>query len=202
MYVRDEVRSNEESSKAARATRSEQTAQVPRCSLWIARPFFATPNLRYDDRKFARKARRRPPKWMPKVASESQNRRKIDEKSTKIASWAALAAQSRFGDAPGRARERSRRARERSGEPKSRPRGDFGSAGGGRERPGTIQKSPRAGSKTLPDDPGAVPERVFCAGLRRTRPRNDFSSILHGCAEAPMCRNRSSCQRFVHFERS
>ena len=160
LYVRDEVRSNEESSKAARATRSEQTAQVPRCSLWIARPFFVTPNLRYDDRKFARKARRRPPKWMPKVASESQNRRKICVKSSKIVSWAALAAQSRFRDAPGRARERSRRARERSGRPKSRP-------GGLPERPRAAGNRPKVSPNRPQDAPGRPRSSARARFVRR-----------------------------------
>ena len=129
-------------------------------------------------------------------------RAKIDKKSAKIASWVALGARKRLRDAPGRAREQSGRARERSERPKSRPRDDLGAAGGSQERPGTAQKSLRAASKTLPDDPEALPERVWCAGLWRTRSRNDFSSILHGCAEAPMCRKYSSCQCFVHFQRS
>ena len=119
----------------------------------------------------------------------------IDRKSMKIRFRVVMGAQSRFGDAPGRARERS-------GRPKSRPGADLGVAGGGQERPKTGQNPPRAVPKTLPDDSRALPKRILCAELCRTRCRTDFSSILDGCAEAPMCRKYSSCQCFVHLERS
>ena len=46
------------------------------------------------------------------------------------------------------------------GTPESRTGTDPGAPRAGQERPESIHKAARAGPETLPDDPGAVPERV------------------------------------------
>ena len=79
---------------------------------------------------------------------------KIDEKLTKIRLWAALDAQSCFGGVPGCGRGGS-------GTHQSRSRTDLGRLRASQERPGAVQKPARAGPKTFPDRPGALPERVW-----------------------------------------
>ena len=87
LYAHDDVRSNEESSKAARATRSEQAAHVPRCLPSIARPYFVTPNSRH--RRSQVRSRSVPKK--PKIDAETglgepridEDPSQIDEKSRK-----------------------------------------------------------------------------------------------------------------------
>ena len=72
----------------------------------------------------------------------TENRSKIDKKSTQIdekpmkfQSWAVLGAQGRFGDAPGRTQDGSET-------PKNRPGADLGLARASQERPRVVQKRP------------------------------------------------------------
>ena len=92
-------------------------------------------------------------------------------------SWVVLGAQSRFGEAPGRARDGP-------GTPKSWPGTDLGAPGSGQESPGTVQNPAWDGPETLPDDPGALLERVWCTERCRTRSRRDFSWFLRRLTEA------------------
>jgi len=101
----------------------------------------------------------------------------IDEKSMQNRVWVVLGAEGRFGDAPGRARDGS-------GTPKNRPEADLGAPGAGQDSSGTVQKSPRDDPETLPDDPGALLERVWCVKRCRTCSRIDFSQFLRRLAEA------------------
>ena len=140
--------------------RSKSSPEKPNIS-WLRR------------RRFERKSTKNPSKI-------DGNEAQIDEKSMKNNSWAVLGARSRFGDAPGRARDGS-------GTPKSRPRTDPGAPGATQERPGTAQKPLRAGPGTLLDGFGADPARAWCTERCRTRSRSDFSSFLRRRADAPMC---------------
>ena len=145
----------------------------PRRAVRITRLLFEIPILCLRRRRLERKST----KNRSKIA---ENGPKIGTKSMQNRSWAVLGAPSRFGDAPGRAQDGF-------GAPKSRRGTDLGAPGQGQERPGSVQKPLRAGPETPPDDPGAVPERVWCTKRCRTRLRNDFSSFLRRRAQAPMC---------------
>ena len=103
----------------------------------------------------------------------------------KIRSRAVLGSQSRFGDAPGRARDGP-------GRPKSRAKADLGAAGAGQERPGTAQNPPWTGpetapgsSKSLRDNSQDARNAVRVAKRSWKRLRIDCRSIFGRCAEAP-----------------
>ena len=100
--------------------------------------------------------------WLDKRAGQSQNRAKMHEESTKIAektvkfrSWTFLGAQSHLGDTPGRAPEGT-------GTPKKYPGTDLGTPRASQECPGPVQKHSQAGAETVLDDPGVLPECVWC----------------------------------------
>ena len=170
-------RLNKESAKAARATRGDHTTHVPRCSVGLHGSFLRLRKRTTFDDNFARKARWRTRKWTSEAARASP-------KTTKNRPNFALGRSGALGTAletaPGRAGDGF-------GAPTSRPGTDLGSRGAGQELPGSFQKPSRAGPETPPDDPGAVPERVWCTKRCRTRLRNDFSSFLRRRAQAPMC---------------
>ena len=120
-----------------------------------------------------------------KVQQKSTNNRakideksiEIDEKSMKFRSWAVLGAQSGFGDAPGRAQDGPET-------PKSRPEADLGAPRASQERPGVVQKCPRAGPETHQGRTGALPERIRHTEHCQTRSRNDFARFLRRHAKA------------------
>ena len=174
-------------SKDVRAVRSDWTTQEPRRALRITRVLFEIPLLCLRRARLERKS--------------MQNRSKIDEnpslihpKSTKNRYWDVLGAQSRFGDASGRARDGL-------WTPKCRPKADLGAPRASQERPGAVQKPRRAArrrSKTLPmGRPSACGapsgfERVFgsisgwfCLVARKLRcaSRISFYSVLLGSHE-------------------
>ena len=159
--------------KDVRAVRSDCTTQDRRRAVRITRLLFEIPILCLRRRRLERNSKI----FFSKIVA---NGAKIDEKSMQNRSWAVLGARSRFGDAPGRARDGS-------GTPKNQPRTDPGAPMATQERPGTAQKPLRAGPGTLLDDFGADPARAWCTERCRTRSRNDFSSFLRRRADAPMC---------------
>ena len=67
-------------------------------------------------------------------------------------SWAGSGAQSRFGEASGRARDDF-------WTPQCRPKADLGTPRAGQEQPGAIQKRPRAAPETLQEPLGPLPRR-------------------------------------------
>ena len=100
--------------------------------------------------------------------NSTKNRSKIDEKlsqivekSSKNRSRAVLGAQSRFGDAPGRAGDGLWTA-------KCRPKADLEAPRASQERPRYDQKRPWTAPQTLPDRPGAVSDRVWSIVQYRT----------------------------------
>ena len=95
----------------------------------------------------------------------------------KFRSWVVVGAQGRLGDVPGGAQDGSET-------PKNRPRADPGAPRASQERPGVIQKCPRAGPKTHLGRTGALPERVQHIQHRQTHLRNDFATFLRRHAKA------------------
>ena len=163
-------------SKDVRAVRSDCTTQEPRRALRITRLLFEILILCFRHRRLERNSTKN-------VSKIPENGTNIHKKSMQNRSWAVLGARSRFGDAPGRARDRS-------GTPKKGRRTDLGASGAGQERLGTGQKPPRAGPGTLPDDSGAIPERAWCTERCRTCSRNDFALFLS-------CRAKARSLKFV-----
>ena len=106
-----------------------------------------------------------------------ENATNINENSMQDRSWEVLGARSRFGDAPGRARDMF-------GTLKKGPRIDLAAFGAGQERVGTGQKPSWAGPGTLLDDFGAVPKRAWCTERWRTGSRNCFTLFLSRRAKA------------------
>ena len=182
-------------SKDVRAVRSDWTTQEPRRALRITRVLFEIPLLCLRRARLERKS--------------MQNRTKIDEnpslihpKSTKNRYWDVLGAQSRFGDASGRARDGL-------WTPKCRPKADLGAPRASQERPRAVQKRPRAGPKTLQTLPVSRPsasaapsgfERAFksifgrfCLVARKLRcaSRISFYSVLLGSHEISTARARA-----------
>ena len=83
-----------------------------------------------------------------------ENPSQIDQKFTENRSWAVLGAQSRFGDASGRARDGLWTA-------KCCPKADLEVPRASHERLRDVQKRLPATSQTLPDRPGAVSGHVW-----------------------------------------
>ena len=112
--------------------------------------------------------------------NQARNRQQIDQNRGEVyekSIWVGLGAQSRFGDAAGRAWGSS-------ATPKNYIRADLEGPGASQERPGTGQKLPQVTPGTLPGDSGAVPERTWCTKQCRTRLRNDFALFLSCRAKA------------------
>ena len=130
-----------------------------------------------------------------KANANRRNRAKNRQKSMKNRCWAVLGGQSRFGDA-------LERVEDGSTTPKRRPGIYLGAPRTGQERPGTVQKRPRAGPRTLPDSLGAVSERIDSFEGNQMRSRSDFLSFLCCGAKARMCVSSQFLQCFVGFEQS
>ena len=107
----------------------------------------------------------------------TKNRSNIEDEPMKFRSWAVLAAQGHFGDAPGRAQDCSQMS-------KSRPKADLGMARASQERLGIVQKRPQARPEPQPGRTGGLPEQVRHAEHRQTRSRNDFATFLRRQAKA------------------
>ena len=125
--------------------RNDCTTQEPRRAVRITRLFFEIPILCLRCRWLKRNST----KNLTKI---DENGTKIDEKSMQNRSWEVLGARSRFGDAPGRARDGS-------GTPKKDPGIDLWGVRGGprahgnrskvspgrsRDAPGQLRSGPRA----------------------------------------------------------
>ena len=124
--------------KDVRAVRSASTTQEPRRALRITRLLFEILLLCLRRTWLERKS----PKNRSKV---DENPAQTDPKSTKNRSCAILGAQGCIGDASGPAWDSF-------GTPKCRPKADLGAPRASQERPGDVQKLPRAArkcSKTL-----------------------------------------------------
>ena len=121
----------------------------------------ATVNAAQEHRNDADRSRRHSDQNVRTASEKSTKHRskigenscQIEQKLTKNRSWAVLGAQGRFGEA-------SRRARDGLWTAKCRPKADLETPRAGPERPRNVQKRPRAVPRTLPDRPGAMPERV------------------------------------------
>ena len=151
-------------SKDVRAARRENTTHEPRLSMMIARPLFEILLLCLRRSRLERKA--------------TKNRSKIDKNpfqtdptSTKNRSWVVLAVRSRFEDAPGCARDGLRT-------PKCHSKTDLGTPGARQQRPGPVQKRPRAVPETSQDPSGDPSEHMWDTTRRRTHLQSDFSSLL------------------------
>ena len=192
MWVRNEERLNEHCSKViskdVQAVRSDCTTQEPRRALRITRLLFEILLLCLRRMRLERKS--------TKNHSEiDENQSQIVPKSTKNRSWAVLGARSCFGDASGRARDGF-------WTPKCRPKANLGAPWASQERPGAIQKRPRASPKTLQDPPGEPSERQWCTERLRTRLRIDFWSLLSCRTKAPMCLAHQFLWCFAGFARN
>ena len=193
LYVRDEVRSNEESSeessKAARATRSEQAAHMPRCLLSIARPSLnERTNARTNERTNGRKS--------------CQHRAKIKEKSTqepsKMTVGAVLGGFERSKSFEGRSRTRSERLWCASWGVLAAKLAVLAAMLAVLDGKLAAQDGPNA----VWSRPRALFERMRAIDRRRERSEDDFSSISCCRAKAAMCLAYQFLQCFVGFARS
>ena len=119
----------------------------------------------------------------------------------KFRSLVVLGAQSLFGDASGRAQDRSETA-------KSRPKADLGAPRASQEQPGVVQERPRAMPETHPGRTGALPGRFRHTEHRQTRSPSDFATFLRrrrrfaSSRESPKLEIRAPTQCFVRVARN
>ena len=134
-------------SKDARAVGSDGTTQEPRRALRITRLLFEILRLCLRRTRLERKSTKNRSKI-------DENPSQIDPKSMKNRSWAVLGAQSRFGDAFGRARDGC-------WTPKCRLKADPGAPQAHQERPGAVQKRSQGAQETLQELLGPLPRRPY-----------------------------------------
>ena len=150
LWVRNGKRLNRQRrkvmSKDVRAVRSDCTTQEPRRAVRITRLLFEILLLCLRRTRFERKST----KTRSKI---NANPFQSDQKSTTNRSRAVLDAQSRFGDASGRARDGS-------GTPQCHPEADLGAPRARQERPGAAQKRPQGAPETLREPRGPLPRRL------------------------------------------
>ena len=171
-------------SKDVRAVQSESTTQEPRRALRITRLFFEILLLCLRRTRLERKSTKN-------LLKINENPSKIDENR----SWAVVGAQGRFGDLSGRAGDGF-------WTPKCHPKADLGAPWASQERPGAVQKHPRAVPKTLQDPPSEPSKRQWCTERLRTRLRIDFWSLSSYRTKTPMCLAYQFLQCFVGFPRT
>ena len=168
-----------------RAVRSESTSQVPRRALRITRLFFEILLLCLRRTRLERKLTKNhsnigeyPPLFDPKL--------------TKNRSWVVMGAQSRFGDASGRARDGF-------GHPYAAPKSILGRPGRAKSGQEPSQSVPRAShrhSKSIWGDSQDARKRHSHHPTQLKAFADRFLNVFGRCAASPKCVSYRSCQCF------